>query len=82
MVLLLYIMKIYFDTDRYVILDSCFCILKGLIQLKKKGVFECAFINKIRYGTSMVPVKEMEDHFGEVGMGGEYAIKGIVYDVI
>ena len=46
--LLLYMMKSYFATGMYVVLDSGFCVLKGLIQLRKKGIFACAFINKRR----------------------------------
>ena len=37
--LLLHIMKRYFSTGRYVIIDSGFCILKGLIQLINKDIF-------------------------------------------
>ena len=37
--LLLFMMKSYFSTVRYVIIDSGFCVLKGFIQLKKKGIF-------------------------------------------
>ena len=33
--LLLHIMKSYFSTGRYVILDSSFCVFKGLIKLRK-----------------------------------------------
>ena len=80
--LLLLIMKRYFDTGRYVILDSGFCVLEGLIELSKKGGFACAVIKKKRYRTSMVPGKEMEDHFGEVEVGETDSIKGIVDDVI
>ena len=36
--LLLRMMKSCFSTGRYVILDSSFCVLKGLIKLRKKGV--------------------------------------------
>ena len=36
--LLLHTMKSYFDTGRYVILDYFFFVLKGLIQLRKKGI--------------------------------------------
>ena len=36
--LLLRMMKRYFATGRYVIIDYGFCFLKGLIQLMKKGV--------------------------------------------
>ena len=55
--LFLCIMKGYFATGRYVIIDSSFCVLKGLIQLRKKVVFACAVIKKIRYWPSMVPGK-------------------------
>ena len=46
--LLLRMMKSYFATGRYVILDSGFCVLKGLIQLWKKGIFAHAVINNRR----------------------------------
>ena len=75
-------MKSYFATGGYVILDSIFCVLKGLIQLRKKGVFACAFIKKRRYWPSMVPGKEMEDHFREVEVGETDAIQGTADDVI
>ena len=37
-VLLLRMMKRYFTTGRYVILDYFFFVLRGLIQLSKKGI--------------------------------------------
>ena len=80
--LLLRMMKIYFATDRYVIIDSGFCVLKGLIHLRKKGIFACAVIKKRIYWPYMVPGKYMEDHFGEVELGETYAIQGTVDDVI
>ena len=52
--LLLRTIKIYFFTGRYVILDSSFCVLKGLIHLSNKGIFACAVILKRRYWPSMV----------------------------
>ena len=62
--LLLRIMNIYFATGTYVVLDYCFCVLKWLLQLRKKGVFECAVVKKRKYWPSMVPGKDMGDHFG------------------
>ena len=47
-VLLLRMIKRYFATGKYVIIDSNLCILKGLIQLSKKGIFDCVNIKKIR----------------------------------
>ena len=46
--LFLCMMKRYFATGRYVILDSGFYVLKGLIQLRKKGIFSFVVINKRR----------------------------------
>ena len=46
--LFLRMMRSYFATGRYVILDSGFCVLKGLIQLWKKGIFAHAVINNRR----------------------------------
>ena len=46
--LLLRMMKSYFATGRYVILDSGFRVLKGLIKLRKKVIFACAVIKNRR----------------------------------
>ena len=45
-VLLLCMVKSYFATSTYVIIDFSFCVLKWLIQLRKRGVFACAVIKK------------------------------------
>ena len=71
-------MKSYFATGRYVILDYGFCVLKGLIQLRKKNMFVCAVIKKRRYWPSMVPGKDMEDNFGKMEVGETDAIQGTV----
>ena len=47
--LLLRILKSCFNTGRCVVLDSGFCVLKGLISLVKSGVFACSLIKKRRY---------------------------------
>ena len=75
--LLLHMMKIYFSTGRYVILDSVFYVLKGLIQLSNKGVFACAFIKNRRHWPYMVLVKDIENQFGEVEVGDTDAIMGL-----
>ena len=80
--LLLRMTKIYFDTYMYVIIDSGFCVFKGLIQLKKKVIFPCAVIKKRRYWTSMVSGKEVEDNFGYVEVGETDTIQGTVDDFI
>ena len=42
--LLLRMLQSYFHTARYIILDSGFCVLKGIIELCKNGLFGCALI--------------------------------------
>ena len=71
-------MKSYFATGGYVILDYGFCVLKGLIQLRKKRIFVCAVIKKRRYWPSMVPGIEIGDNFGRMEVGETDAIKGTV----
>ena len=47
--LLMRMLSTYFTTGRYVVLDSGFCVLRALIELKKVGLFACAVIKKQRY---------------------------------
>ena len=80
--LFLRMMKGYFSTGMYVVLGSGLCVLKWFIQLRNKGFFTCAVIKKRRYWPSMVPGKDMEDHFVEVGMCETDAIQVTVDDII
>jgi hypothetical protein len=38
-----------FSTGKVVVLDSGFCVLQAIVELKKKGVFAAAAIKKRRY---------------------------------
>ena len=82
MLSLLCMMKIYFSTGWYLFIDYVFCVLKGLIQLRNKGAYYCAVIKKRRYWPSVIPGKEMEDHFVGVELGETDAMQGTVDDVI
>ena len=53
----------------HVILDCGLCVLKGFVKLRKRLIVSCDVIKKRRYWTSMVPGKDMEDHFGEWNWG-------------
>ena len=74
--LLLRLLKNYFGSARYVVLDSGFCVLKALIELKRKGVFACALIKKRRYWPSMVPGDAFDEHFIQKEVGDTDAITG------
>ena len=76
------IMRSFFSTGMYVILNYVFFVLKGFIGLIKKSIFVCAVINKRRHRPYMVPGKEMEDHFGEVDVGDTDAINITIDDFI
>ena len=45
-------------TGKVVVLDSGFCVLKGVVELKKRGVFAAALIKKRRYWPKYVPGEE------------------------
>jgi hypothetical protein len=68
----------YFTTERYVILDSGFCVLKALIKLKKVGLFACVVIKKCRYWPLMVPDNAMTEAFDVVQVGDSVAISGVL----
>ena len=58
--LLMRMLTSFFSTGRYVILDSGFCVLMGLVALKKAGIFACAVIKKCRYWPYLVPGEYMD----------------------
>ncbi len=55
----------YFTLGKYVVLDSGFFILKGIIELKKRGVYACALIKKRRFWPTMVHGDEIDHHMKE-----------------
>lgn len=76
--LLMQMLSSYFATGRYVVLDSGFCVLKALVELKKVGLFACAVIKKRQYWPAYVPGEAFNAQFTELGMRvGEWlAISG------
>ena len=75
--LLMRMLECYCATSRYVILDSGFCVLKALVELKKVGMFACAVIKKRRYWPAMVPGDAMTDAFDEAQVRDLRAISGV-----
>ncbi len=76
--LLLRLLEPYFTSGRYVVLDSGFCVLKGIVELKKKGIFAAALIKKRRYWPAFVPGKAMDSHFNNKQVGECDAISGVL----
>ena len=53
-------LKSCFNSGRYVVLDSGFCILKAIVALYEKGLYAGALIKKHRFWPSLVPGDAME----------------------
>ncbi len=64
------------STGTIVIMDSGFCVLKGLIEMRKRGVFGSAMIKKRRYWPKHVKGDEIKAHFVNMDVGSADAIKG------
>ena len=45
-----------------IILDSCFCVLLGLIALLNVGIYASAVVKKRRYWPAFVDGDEIKDH--------------------
>ncbi len=44
-------------------LDSGFCVLKGIVELRKKGIFAGALIKTHQFWPALVPGKAIDLHF-------------------
>ncbi len=76
--LLMRMLQSYFASGRYVVLNSGFCVLKALVQLKKVGMFACAVIKKLWYWSAFVPGEAISREFDnlELKVGDSLAIFG------
>ena len=57
-------------------LDSGFCVLQAIVELKKHGVFTHALIRKRRYWPKHVPGDQIIQHFADKDVRSADAIKG------
>ncbi|KAL7484030.1 hypothetical protein ACHAW6_009672 [Cyclotella cf. meneghiniana] len=60
----------------YVVLDSGFCVLQALVELKKFGVYAGALIKKWRYWASLVPGKAIDEYFNNKVVGDVDSVEG------
>ena len=63
-------------TGKCVVLDSGFCVLEGLVELKKLGVFAAAVIKKRRYYPKFIKGDDINGHFKDVDVGTADSISG------
>lgn len=74
--LLLRLTRQLYGTGKVVILDSGFCVLQGIIELAKHGVFASALIKKRRFWPKFIPGDEIKAHFELLQVGTAGSIRG------
>ena len=74
--LLLRLTKPLWSAGKVVVLDSGFCVLKGIVELKKKGVFAAALIKKRRYWPKHIDGDAIARKFCGREIGDTLAWKG------
>ena len=67
--LLLHMLSPIYHKGFIVILDSGFCVLKGIIELRKKGVFASALIKNRRYWPKYIKDDAIKAHFENKNVG-------------
>lgn len=79
--LLLRLTKALWGTGKCLILDSGFCVLKGMAELKKRGVFAAAQIKKRRYWPKYVDGEAIKAHFADKEVGDVACLPGVLDNV-
>ena len=74
--LLLRLTRPLWNQGKIVVLDSGFCVLKGIVELKKKGVFAAALIKKRRYWPKHIKGNDIINHFANLDVGDVNALEG------
>ena len=64
-----------------IILDSGFCVLKGIVELKKRGVYASALIKKRKYWPKYIKGDVIKQHFDEKAVGDCDSWKGNMDEV-
>ena len=67
--LMLCVLEPIFARGNVVILDSGFCMLKGIVELKKCGVYASALIEKWKYWPKYIKGNAIRDHFNKKNVG-------------
>ena len=74
--LLLRLTRPIWGSSKVVVLDSGFCVLQGIAQLRKKGVFAAALIKKRKYWPKYIDGDRIKAHFKDKEVGTVDAMKG------
>ena len=64
-----------------VILDSGFCVLKGIVEFKKRGIYASALIKKRKYWPKYIKGDVIRQHFDEKAVSDCDSWKGNMEEV-
>ena len=79
--LLLHVLEPIFGKGNMVVLDSRFCVLKRIVELKKHGGYASALIKKWRYWPKYIKGKAIKQHFEGKQVGNCNSWKGNMDEV-
>ena len=79
--LLLRILQPSFTKGYVVVLDSGFCVLKGIVELKNRGVYASALIKKRCYWPKYIKGDDIKSHFDGKDVGNCDSWKGQMDEV-
>ena len=79
--LLLRLCESIFHIGLVVILDSGFCVLRAIIELKKRGVFASALIKKRKYWPKYVDGDAVDAHFAGKAVGTTDSLPGKIHGI-
>ena len=79
--LLLLVLEPIFGKGNMVVLDSGFCVLKGIVELKKRGVYASALIKKWKYWPKYIKGDAIKEHFDDKDVGNCDSWKGNMDEV-
>ena len=79
--LLLCVLEPIFGKGNMVVLDSRFCVLKGIVELKKHGVYASILIKKQKYWPKYIKGKAIKQHFEGKQVGDCNSWKGNMDEV-
>ena len=79
--LLLHVLEPIFGKCMVVILDSGFCVLKGIVEIKKRGIYASALIKKRTYWPKYIKGDVIRQHFDDKAVGNCDSWKGNMDEV-
>ena len=66
--LILWMCKTLYGTCKVIVMESDFCVSRGIVELERKGVYGASMIKKKHYWPKGVPGVAIDTHFEDKGV--------------